>query len=72
MKDFEAEKAFREMLPCETSKANIHTGNIRKLGVPTGILIERHESQITKTFLIFPNGGKGVVRYQAEMLKLAE
>lgn len=72
MKDIEAEKAFREMLPCETNRADIHTGNIRKLGVPSGILVERHESQMTKTFLIFPNGGKGIVRYQADMLKLAE
>ena len=72
MTDCEAEKAFREMLPCKTTRADIHTGEIRELGIPSGILIERHESQMTKVFLIFPNGGKGIVRYQAEMLKLAE
>lgn len=72
MKDIEAEKAFREMLPCETNKPNVFTGNITKLGVPVGIFIERYEPPTTKTFLVFLDEGKGIVRYQAEMLKLAE
>lgn len=72
MTDMEAERAFREMLPCEERKTNIHTGYIRKLGVPSGIIIERHPSLISKTFLVFPNGGNSIVRYQAELLRLSE
>lgn len=72
MTDMEAERAFREMLPCEEKKTNIHTGDIRKLGAPSGIVIERGESQLTKTFLVFPNGGNSIVKYQAELLKISE
>ena len=72
MTGMEAERAFREMLPCEERKTNIHTGHIRKLGAPSGIVIERGESQLTKTFLVFPNGGNSIVRYQAELLRLSE
>lgn len=72
MTGMEAERAFREMLPCEEKKTNIHTGGIRKLGAPSGIVIERGDSTLTKTFLVFPNGGNSIVKYQAELLRLSE
>lgn len=70
MTDMEAERAFREGLPCEEAKANIQTMSVRKLGVPSGILVERHASLITRTFLIFPNGENSIIRYEAKSLKI--
>ena len=72
MTDMEAERAFREMLPCEEAKVNIQTMKVRKLGTPSGIEIERHPSLVTKTFLIFPNGEKSIIRIEAKMLKLCD
>ena len=70
MTDMEAEWVFREGIECEESKVNIHTGKARRLGAPTGILIERHPSKITRTFLIFSNGENSIIRYEAKGLKI--
>ena len=68
----EAERAFREQLPCETIAPEINTMKVRKFEKPTGLLIERHESELTKVFLIFAAGENSVTRYQIELIKLAD
>lgn len=68
----EAERSFREQLPCVTAAPDINTMEVRVLGVPVGLLIERDESLLTKMFLIFRSGEKSQLRYQIELIKLEE
>ncbi len=68
----DAERAFREMLPCETVRPDISTGKILKFEKPIGLLIERHESLLTKHHLIFPIGEKSIIRFEIDRVKLSE
>ena len=71
MNAYEAEKAFREQLECETVLPEIGTMEIRKLGVPVGLELERHESQVVLTFLVFKTGVKSVSRYSCEKIAVS-
>lgn len=66
----EAERAFREQLPCETLSPDVNTRRVKQLGIPVQLLVERHESGLTRMFLSFKGGEKSISRYQIEMLKV--
>lgn len=66
----EAERAFWEQLPCETLNPDINTRKVKQLGIPIQLLIERHDSGLTRMFLSFKGGEKSISRYQIEMLKV--
>ena len=71
MNVFEAEKAFNEGLECETISPDFNTRKIKKLGVPCGLHIERHESGLSRMFLSFKGGERSISRYQIEKIKIS-
>lgn len=68
----EAEKAFREMLPCETKTLDTSLMRILKYDKPYELIIQRDDSLLTKTFLVFKSGENCLIRYPIEKLKLSE
>lgn len=68
----EAEKAFREMLPVETINIDICTREIRKYDRPFQIVYERHDSLLTRVFIVVKDGERCVIHYPIEKLKLSE
>lgn len=69
----EAEKAFREGLPCETKVIDIvGTGRINKYPAPWKITYIRDESMLTRVTLTFKEGERATIEYPIEKLKLSE
>ena len=69
----EAEKAFREGLPCETKVIDITlNGRINKYPAPWKITYIRDESTLTRVNLVFKSGENCTIEYPIEQLKLSE
>lgn len=68
----EAERAFWEMLPCETATPDISLTKILKLGAPIELIYIRDESMLTRMALVFKTGERCISRYQIEYLKLSD
>lgn len=68
----EAEKAFREGLPCETKTLDTSLMRILKFDKPYELIIQRDDSLLTKMFLVFKSGENCLIRYPIEKIKLSE
>ncbi|MBQ3021925.1 MAG: hypothetical protein IJD91_01180 [Clostridia bacterium] len=67
----EAERAFREMLPCELLGWDCFYREDRNLGRPIKIVYEKGGSLLTSVSLVFGDE-RCIVEYPIERLKLVE
>ena len=72
MSEAEAIKAYREMLPCETTVPDMATWKTRKFEYLTKLVYKGPGALLTKVFLVFKTGEKAEVEYPIEKLRLSE
>ena len=70
MTEAEAVKAYREMLPCETTVPDMATWKTRKFEYPVKLVYKGPGALLTKVFLVFQTGEKSTSEYPIEKLKL--
>ena len=70
MTEAEAIKAYREMLPVETTVPEMSTGAIRRFDMPIHLVYKGPGSLLTKVFLVFETGGNSIAEYPIERLRL--
>jgi hypothetical protein len=72
MTEAEAVKAYKEMLPCETTVADMQNWEKRKLGYPIHLVYKGPGALLSRVFLVFQTGEKSLSEYPIEKLKLVE
>ncbi len=70
MSEAEAIKAFREMLPCETTVPSMADWKTRKFEYPIKLVYKGPGALLAKVFLVFQTGVNSVSEYPIENLKL--
>ena len=68
----EAIKAYREMLPCETTVPDMATWKTRKFDYPMKLVYKGPGALLTRVFLVFKSGEKSEAEYPIEKLRLSE
>jgi hypothetical protein len=72
MTEAEAVKAYKEMLPCETTVADMQNWKKKKLGYPIHLVYKGPGALLSRVFLVFQTGEKSLSEYPIEKLKLVE
>lgn len=70
MTEAEAIKAYREMLPCETTVPDMATWETRKFEYPIKLVYKGPGALLSRVFLVFQTGEKSLSEYPIEKLKL--
>ena len=70
MTEAEAVKAYKEMLPCETTVADMQNWEKRKLGYPIHLVYKGPGALLSRVFLVFQTGEKSLSEYPIEKLEV--
>jgi ribosomal protein S6 len=72
MTEAEAVKAYKEMLPCETTVADMQNWEKRKLGYPIHLVYKGPGALLSRVFLVFQTGENSTSEYPIEKLELVK